>query len=297
MIILVICILILLLLASCVKIVPQAYAFVVERLGAYQGTWSVGLHFKLPILDKVAKKINLKEQVVDFAPQPVITKDNVTMRIDTVVFFQITDPKLYAYGVENPIMAIENLTATTLRNIIGDLELDQTLTSRETINTKMRASLDEATDPWGIKVNRVELKNIIPPAEIQNAMEKQMKAEREKRAVILKADGEKQAAITAAEGEKEAAILRADAVKQQRILEAEGEAQAILAVQKANADAIRLLNEAMPTDKVLAIRSLEALAKVANGKATKIIIPSELQNLGGVVPSIKELLTDPKDAE
>lgn len=296
-ILLIILILIILLLASCIKIVPQAQAYVVERLGAYQGTWSVGLKVKLPIIDKVVRKVNLKEQVVDFAPQPVITKDNVTMRIDTVVFFQITDPKLYTYGVENPIMAIENLTATTLRNIIGDLELDQTLTSRETINTKMRASLDVATDPWGIRVTRVELKNIIPPAAIQDAMEKQMKAEREKRAVILKADGEKQAAITAAEGEKESAILRADAVKQQRILEAEGEAQAILAVQKANADAIRLLNEAMPNDKVLALRSLEALAKVANGKATKIIIPSDLQNLGGVVPSIKELMTDPKDAE
>ena len=280
---------------SCIKIVPQAQAYVIERLGAYQSTWNVGFNLKIPFIDKVARKVNLKEQVADFPPQPVITKDNVTMRIDTVVFYQITDPKLFTYGVENPMMAIENLTATTLRNIIGDLELDQTLTSRETINTKMRAALDIATDPWGIKVNRVELKNIIPPAEIQNAMEKQMKAEREKRAVILKADGEKQAAITAAEGEKEAAILRADAVKQQRILEAEGEAQAILAVQKANADAIRLLNEAMPNDKVLALRSLEALAKVANGKATKIIIPSELQNLGGVVPSIKELLTDPKE--
>ena len=284
-------------LASCVRIVPQAYAVILERLGAYQATWSTGIHFKVPFIERVARKVNLKEQVVDFPPQPVITKDNVTMQIDTVVFFQITDPKLYTYGVENPIMAIENLSATTLRNIIGDMELDETLTSRETINTKMRASLDEATDPWGIKVNRVELKNIIPPAAIQEAMEKQMKAEREKRAVILKADGEKQAAITAAEGEKEAAILRADAVKQQRILEAEGEAQAILAVQKANADAIHLLNEAMPSDKVLALRSLEALAKVANGKATKIIIPSELQNLGGVVPSIKELMTDPKDAE
>ena len=280
---------------SCIKIVPQAQAYVIERLGAYQSTWNVGFNLKIPFIDKVARKVNLKEQVADFPPQPVITKDNVTMRIDTVVFYQITDPKLFTYGVENPMMAIENLTATTLRNIIGDLELDQTLTSRETINTKMRAALDIATDPWGIKVNRVELKNIIPPAEIQNAMEKQMKAEREKRAVILKADGEKQAAITAAEGEKESAILRADAVKQQRILEAEGEAQAILAVQKANADAIRLLNEAMPSDKVLALRSLEALAKVANGKATKIIIPSELQNLGGVVPSIKELLTDPKE--
>ena len=294
-VLIIIAVLVLWIFVSCIKIVPQAQAYVIERLGAYQATWNVGFNLKIPFIDRVARKVNLKEQVADFPPQPVITKDNVTMRIDTVVFYQITDPKLFTYGVENPMMAIENLTATTLRNIIGDLELDQTLTSRETINTKMRAALDIATDPWGIKVNRVELKNIIPPAEIQNAMEKQMKAEREKRAVILKADGEKQAAITAAEGEKEAAILRADAVKQQRILEAEGEAQAILAVQKANADAIRLLNEAMPNDKVLALRSLEALAKVANGKATKIIIPSELQNLGGVVPSIKELLTDPKE--
>ena len=245
----------------------------------------------------IEKKVSLKEQVADFPPQPVITRDNVTMQIDTVVFFQVMDAKLYTYGVNQPIAAIESLSATTLRNIIGEMELDHTLTSRDTINSKITAILDEATDKWGIKVNRVEVKNIIPPREIQEAMEKQMKAEREKRAVILKADGEKQAAITAAEGEKEAAILRADAVKQQRILEAEGEAQAILAVQKANADAIRLLNEAMPSDKVLAIRSLEALAKVANGKATKIIIPSELQNLGGVVPSIKELMTDPKDAE
>ena len=280
-----------------IKIVPQAHAFVLERLGAFHASWGTGLHVKIPFFDRIAKKVSLKEQVIDFPPQPVITKDNVTMQIDTVVYFQITDPKLYAYGVENPISAIENLSATTLRNIIGDMELDHTLTSRDVINSKIRVILDEATDAWGIKVNRVELKNIIPPAEIQDSMEKQMKAEREKRAVILKADGEKQAAITAAEGEKEAAILRADAVKQQRILEAEGEAQAILAVQKANADAIRLLNEAMPSDKVLAIRSLEALAKVANGKATKIIIPSELQNLGGVVPSIKELMTDPKDAE
>lgn len=280
-----------------IKIVPQAHAFVVERLGAFHASWGTGLHVKIPFLDRIAKKVSLKEQVIDFPPQPVITKDNVTMQIDTVVYFQITDPKLYAYGVENPISAIENLTATTLRNIIGEMELDHTLTSRDTINSKITAILDEATDKWGIKVNRVEVKNIIPPREIQEAMEKQMKAEREKRAVILKADGEKQAAITAAEGEKESAILRADAVKQQRILEAEGEAQAILAVQKANADAIRLLNEAMPNDKVLALRSLEALAKVANGKATKIIIPSDLQNLGGVVPSIKELMTDPKDAE
>ena len=277
MIILVICILILLLLASCVKIVPQAYAFVVERLGAYQGTWSVGLHFKLPILDKVAKKINLKEQVVDFAPQPVITKDNVTMRIDTVVFFQITDPKLYAYGVENPIMAIENLTATTLRNIIGDLELDQTLTSRETINTKMRASLDEATDPWGIKVNRVELKNIIPPAEIQNAMERQMKAERERREAVTRAEGEKKASVTVAEGKKEAAIL---------------EAEAILKVQQAKADGIRMIREAGADEAVLRIKSLEAFEKASDGKATKIIIPSEIQGLAGLATSVKELVSD-----
>ena len=288
-------VLVLLVLAANVRVVPQSRAFVIERLGAFQGGWGVGLHFKIPFIERVAKNVSLKEQVVDFPPQPVITKDNVTMQIDTVIYFQITDPKLYTYGVENPMSAIENLTATTLRNIIGEMELDHTLTSRDVINGKITAILDEATDKWGIKVNRVEVKNIIPPREIQEAMEKQMKAEREKRAVILKADGEKQAAITAAEGEKEAAILRADAVKQQRILEAEGEAQAILAVQKANADAIRLLNEAMPNDKVLALRSLEALAKVANGKATKIIIPSELQNLGGVVPSIKELLTDPKE--
>lgn len=288
---------ILIILIKNICIVQQSRAYVIERLGAFSQVWEVGIHFKLPFVERIARRVSLKEQVLDYPPQPVITKDNVTMQIDTVVYFQITDPKLYTYGVEQPMVAMETLTATTLRNIIGDLELDQTLTSRDVINTKMRAILDEATDPWGIKVTRVELKNILPPQDIQNSMEKQMKAEREKRAVILKADGEKQAAITAAEGEKEAAILRADAVKQQRILEAEGEAQAILAVQKANADAIRLLNEAMPTDKVLAIRSLEALAKVANGKATKIIIPSELQNLGGVVPSIKELLTDPKDAE
>ena len=290
-------ILVLLVIISNIVIVQQSKAYVVERLGAFRAVWNVGLHLKVPFIERVAKKVSLKEQVADFAPQPVITKDNVTMQIDTVIYFQITDPKLYTYGVEHPMNAIENLTATTLRNIIGEMELDHTLTSRDTINSKITAILDEATDKWGIKVNRVEVKNIIPPREIQEAMEKQMKAEREKRAVILKADGEKQAAITAAEGEKESAILRADAVKQQRILEAEGEAQAILAVQKANADAIRLLNEAMPTDKVLALRSLEALAKVANGKATKIIIPSDLQNLGGVVPSIKELMTDPKDAE
>mgnify|MGYP002432824463 CR=1 FL=1 len=295
--IIILVILILAVIVSCIQIVQQSKAYVIERLGAFHSVWGVGMHFKLPFIERVVKKVSLKEQVADFDPQPVITKDNVTMQIDTVIYFQITDPKLYTYGVEYPMSAIENLTATTLRNIIGEMELDHTLTSRDVINGKITAILDEATDKWGIKVNRVEVKNIIPPREIQEAMEKQMKAEREKRAVILKADGEKQAAITAAEGEKEAAILRADAVKQQRILEAEGEAQAILAVQKANADAIRLLNEAMPSDKVLAIRSLEALAKVANGKATKIIIPSELQNLGGVVPSIKELLTDPKDAE
>ena len=276
-----------LVIVSNIVIVPQSKVYVIERLGSYSDTWTAGLHVKIPFIERIAKKVSLKEQVADFPPQPVITRDNVTMQIDTVVFFQVMEP----------IAAIESLSATTLRNIIGEMELDHTLTSRDVINGKITAILDEATDKWGIKVNRVEVKNIIPPREIQEAMEKQMKAEREKRAVILKADGEKQAAITAAEGEKEAAILRADAVKQQRILEAEGEAQAILAVQKANADAIRLLNEAMPSDKVLAIRSLEALAKVANGKATKIIIPSELQNLGGVVPSIKELMTDPKDAE
>ena len=273
---------ILLVVVTNIVIVPQSMVYVVERLGSYSETWSAGLHVKIPFLERVAKKVSLKEQAADFPPQPVITRDNVTMQIDTVVFFQVMDAKLYTYGVNQPI---------------AEMELDHTLTSRDTINSKITAILDEATDKWGIKVNRVEVKNIIPPREIQEAMEKQMKAEREKRAVILKADGEKQAAITAAEGEKESAILRADAVKQQRILEAEGEAQAILAVQKANADAIRLLNEAMPNDKVLALRSLEALAKVANGKATKIIIPSDLQNLGGVVPSIKELMTDPKDAE
>ena len=277
---------VLLVIITNIVIVPQSKVYVVERLGSYSDTWSAGLHIKIPFIERIAKKVSLKEQVADFPPQPVITRDNVTMQIDTVVFFQVMDAKLYTYGVNQPIAAIESLSATTLRNIIGEMELDHTLTSRDVINGKITAILDEATDKWGIKVNRVEVKNIIPPREIQEAMEKQMKAEREKRAVILKADGEKQAAI-----------LRADAVKQQRILEAEGEAQAILAVQKANADAIRLLNEAMPSDKVLAIRSLEALAKVANGKATKIIIPSELQNLGGVVPSIKELMTDPKDAE
>ena len=294
---------IILVLASCIKIVPQAYAYVVERLGAYQGTWSVGLHLKMPIIDKVAKKINLKEQVVDFAPQPVITKDNVTMRIDTVVFFQITDPKLFAYGVENPIMAIENLTATTLRNVIGEMELDQTLTSREIINTKMRASLDEATDPWGIKVNRVELKNIIPPAEIQNAMEKQMKAERERREAVTRAEGEKKAAILEAEGkkasailgaeaEKQSAILRAEAQKEKMIREAEGEAEAILKVQQANADGIRMIREAGADEAVLRIKSLEAFAKAADGKATKIIVPSEIQGIAGLAASLKEIVTE-----
>lgn len=283
---------ILLILASCIKIVPQAQALIIERLGAYMGTWGVGIHFKAPFIDRVAKRVTLKEQVVDFAPQPVITKDNVTMRIDTVVFFQITDPKLFAYGVENPIMAIENLTATTLRNIIGELELDQTLTSREVINTKMRASLDIATDPWGIKVNRVELKNIIPPAAIQDAMEKQMKAERERREAILRAEGEKRAAILEAEGEKESAILRADAKKQQQILEAEGQAEAILKVQKATAEGIRLINEACPTDAVIKIKALEAFAAAADGKATKIIIPSEIQGIAGLAEGVVEAVKE-----
>lgn len=293
-------IIILVILASCIKIVPQAQAFVVERLGGYQATWNVGVHVKVPFIDRVARRVILKEQVVDFAPQPVITKDNVTMRIDTVVFFQITDPKLFAYGVENPIMAIENLTATTLRNIIGDLELDQTLTSREIINTKMRVSLDTATDPWGIKVNRVELKNIIPPAAIQDAMEKQMKAERERREAILRAEGEKkstilvaegnkESAILEAEGEKESAILRAEAKKEATIREAEGQAQAILAIQQANADGIRFLNESQPGNAVLQLKSLEAFAKAADGKATKIIIPSEIQGIAGLVKSVTEI--------
>ncbi len=291
---------------STIKIVPQAHAYVIERLGTYCGTWSVGLHMKMPVIDKIARRVTLKEQVVDFAPQPVITKDNVTMRIDTVVFFQITDPKLYCYGVENPIMAIENLTATTLRNIIGDLELDQTLTSRETINTKMRATLDEATDPWGIKVNRVELKNIIPPAAIQDAMEKQMKAERERREQILKAEGEKKSAILIAEGNKQSVILEAEAEKQSQILraeakkeatirEAEGQAQAILAVQQANADSIRLLNESAPSNQVLTIKSLEAFAKAAaDGKSTKIIIPSDIQGVAGLATSLSELVKTEK---
>ena len=303
LVILIILILAIAIVASCIKIVPQAQAYVVERLGAYQDTWSVGLHFKVPIVDKVAKRVLLKEQVADFPPQPVITKDNVTMRIDTVVFFQITDPKLFTYGVENPIMAIENLTATTLRNIIGDLELDQTLTSRETINAKMRASLDIATDPWGIKVNRVELKNIIPPATIQDAMEKQMKAERERREAILRAEGEKKSTILVAEGKKESAILEAEAEKQSAILraeaekekmirEAEGEAEAILKVQQATANGLRFIKDAGADDSVLRLKSLEALEKVADGKSTKIIIPSEIQNMAGLLTSAKELLSD-----
>ena len=303
LVILIILILAIAIVASCIKIVPQAQAYVVERLGAYQDTWSVGLHFKVPIVDKVAKRVLLKEQVADFPPQPVITKDNVTMRIDTVVFFQITDPKLFTYGVENPIMAIENLTATTLRNIIGDLELEQTLTSRETINAKMRASLDIATDPWGIKVNRVELMNIIPPAAIQDAREKQMKAERERREAILRAEGEKKSTILVAEGKKESAILEAEAEKQSAILraeaekekmirEAEGEAEAILKVQQATANGLRFIKDAGADDSVLRLKSLEALEKVADGKSTKIIIPSEIQNMAGLLTSAKELLSD-----
>ena len=298
--IIILCLIVIVIICSTIKIVPQAHAYVIERLGTYQATWSVGLHMKMPVIDKVAKKVTLKEQVVDFAPQPVITKDNVTMRIDTVVFFQITDPKLFSYGVENPIMAIENLTATTLRNIIGDLELDQTLTSRETINTKMRATLDEATDPWGIKVNRVELKNIIPPAAIQDAMEKQMKAERERREQILRAEGEKKSAILIAEGNKQSVILEAEAEKASQILraeakkeatikEAEGQAQAILKIQQANADGLRMLKEASPDNAVLQLKSLEAFAKAADGQATKIIIPSDIQGIAGLSKSIVEI--------
>ncbi len=300
MTILVLLVVLLIVLANCIKIVPQAQAYVIERLGVYQQTWGVGLHIKVPLIDKIAKRVILKEQVVDFPPQPVITKDNVTMRIDTVVFFQITDPKLFSYGVENPIMAIENLTATTLRNIIGDLELDETLTSRETINTKMRASLDMATDPWGIKVNRVELKNIIPPAAIQDAMEKQMKAERERREAILIAEGEKKSTILVAEGKKESAILDAEAEKQAQILraeakkeaaikEAEGQAQAILALRQAEADGIRFVKEAGADETVIRLRSLEAFTKAADGQATKIIIPSDIQGLAGTVTSIAEI--------
>ena len=306
-VLLVVIVLVLWVLASCIRIVPQAYAVVLERLGAYKATWSTGIHFKVPFIERVARRVNLKEQVVDFPPQPVITKDNVTMQIDTVVFFQITDPKLYAYGVENPIMAIENLSATTLRNIIGDMELDETLTSREVINTKMRASLDVATDPWGIKVNRVELKNIIPPAAIQDAMEKQMKAERERREAILKAEGEKKSTILVAEGkkqsaildaeaEKQAAILHAEAQKERMIKEAEGQAQAVLKVQQATAEGLRMIKEAGADESVLTLKSLEALTKVADGKATKIIIPSEIQGIAGLATSLKEIMTD-KPAE
>ena len=302
-VLLVVIVLVLWVLASCIRIVPQAYAVVLERLGAYKATWSTGIHFKVPFIERVARRVNLKEQVVDFPPQPVITKDNVTMQIDTVVFFQITDPKLYAYGVENPIMAIENLSATTLRNIIGDMELDETLTSREVINTKMRASLDVATDPWGIKVNRVELKNIIPPAAIQDAMEKQMKAERERREAILKAEGEKRSTILVAEGkkqsalldaeaEKQAAILHAEAQKERMIKEAEGQAQAVLKVQQATAEGLRMIKEAGADESVLTLKSLEALTKVADGKATKIIIPSEIQGIAGLATSLKEIMTD-----
>ena len=296
-------ILLLILAASCIKIVPQAHAMIIERLGMYLATWGTGLHIKIPFIDRIARKVNLKEQVVDFAPQPVITKDNVTMRIDTVVFFQITDPRLFTYGVENPIMAIENLTATTLRNIIGDMELDATLTSREIINTKMRASLDVATDPFGIKVNRVELKNIIPPAAIQEAMEKQMKAERERREAILRAEGEKKSTILVAEGkkeseildaeaEKQATILRAEAEKEKMIKEAEGKAEAILKVQQANADGIRYIKEAGADQAVLTLKSLEAFQKAADGKATKIIIPSEIQGIAGLASSLKEVITE-----
>ncbi len=282
---------ILALIISNIKIVPQAHAFVVERLGAFHAAWGTGLHLKIPFIDRIAKKVSLKEQVLDFPPQPVITKDNVTMQIDTVVYFQITDPKLYAYGVENPISAIENLSATTLRNIIGEMELDHTLTSRDLINSKIRVILDEATDPWGIKVNRVELKNIIPPREIQDSMEKQMKAERERRAKILDAEGEKRSAILIAEGQKESAVLKAEAVKETKIREAQGEAEAILTVQKARAEAVRLMNEAHPSQEVIAIKSLEAFEKAADGKSTKIIIPSNIQGLAGLAVSLRELVS------
>ena len=292
MIFLVLLVIVIALIIANIKIVPQAEAYVVERLGAFHATWDVGLHFKIPFIEQVRKKVSLKEQVVDFAPQPVITKDNVTMQIDTVVYYQITDPKMYTYGVNHPMSAIENLTATTLRNIIGDLELDETLTSREIVNTKMRAILDEATDPWGIKINRVELKNILPPKEIRDAMEKQMKAERERRESILKAEGEKKSAILIAEGEKESMILAAEAHKQAAIKRAEGEAEAILKIQNATAEGLRMLNEANPSSQVIAIKSLEALKEVADGQATKIIIPSELQGLAGLATSFKEIIKD-----
>ena len=288
----IIALIILILIVRNIKIVPQAHAFVIERLGAYHTTWETGLHLKVPFIDRISRKVSLKEQVVDFPPQPVITRDNVTMQIDTVVYFEITDPKLYTYGIERPLSAIENLTATTLRNIIGDLELDNTLTSRDTINDKIRIILDEATDAWGIRVIRVELKNILPPREIQDAMEKQMKAERERRARILDAEGEKRSQILVAEGLKESAILKADAVKEQKIREAQGEAEAILTVQKANADALRMLNEAAPSDRVIQLKSLEAFAKAADGKATKIIIPSDIQGLAGNIAAIKEIWKD-----
>ena len=288
----VVVVLILILIIRNIHIVQQSKAYVIERMGAFSAVWEVGIHFKIPFIEKVAKKVSLKEQVLDYPPQPVITKDNVTMQIDTVVYFQITDPKLYTYGVEYPMVAMETLTATTLRNIIGDLELDQTLTSRDVINTKMRAILDEVTDPWGIKVNRVELKNILPPADIQSSMEKQMKAERDRRQAILQAEGTKHSAILVAEGEKESAILRADAEKQAAILRAQGEAEAILAVQKALADSVKILNEACPNDQVIKLKALEAMQKVADGKSTKIIIPSELQGLAGLATSIKEFAKD-----
>ena len=294
--IIILVILILAVIVSCIQIVQQSKAYVVERLGAFHSVWGVGLHFKLPFIERVVKKVSLKEQVADFDPQPVITKDNVTMQIDTVIYFQITDPKLYTYGVEYPMSAIENLTATTLRNIIGELELDQSLTSRDTINAKMRSILDEATDPWGIKVNRVELKNILPPREIQNAMEKQMKAERERRESILQAEGEKASKVLIAEGEKQSVLLQADAAKQARILQAEGEATAILKVQQAMADSLKLLNEAAPNDQVIKLKALEALEKVADGKATKLIIPSEIQGLAGLAASAKTILGDKPEA-
>lgn len=292
MIVLILLVILIIAIIANIKIVPQAYAYIIERFGGYSTTWNVGLHVKIPFVERVARRVNLKEQVVDFPPQPVITKDNVTMQIDTVVYYQITDPKLYAYGVERPMMAIENLTATTLRNIIGEMELDETLTSRDIVNTKMRSILDEATDPWGIKINRVELKNIIPPREIQDAMEKQMKAERERRESILKAEGEKKAAILIAEGEKESAILRAEAKKQTAIKEAEGQAEAIMCVQTAIAEGIKKINEANPGDAYIAIKSLESFEKVADGKATKIIIPSQIQGIAGLATSIKELVQD-----
>jgi len=294
MIILVLFLIVLVLIITNIKIVPQAEAYVVERLGAFNATWDVGLHFKIPFIEQVRKRVSLKEQVVDFAPQPVITKDNVTMQIDTVVYYQITDPKMYTYGVNHPMSAIENLTATTLRNIIGDLELDETLTSREIVNTKMRAILDEATDPWGIKINRVELKNILPPKEIRDAMEKQMKAERERREAILIAEGEKKSAILVAEGQKEAAILAAEAQKESAIKKAEGEAEAILKVQKATAEGIKMLNESAPSQGVIAVKSLEALQVVADGKSTKIIIPSEIQSLAGLAASLKGIIEEDK---